>query len=342
VHKSAPPASPALRTASFPAGAPSLRFLQGWGISLLLFERFSRPAPSPPTIFFLHTLVSPARRRRATNRCPSASPVTIPPLFHSPLLKITSTFYSSVVISGMIRHAILPRPLPAKSRNTCLPSSVVNCLQNTELFHLTSFLSAFSALFSPTDARQPFCNQFVPHSFHRHGGVGGMTLRKTRASLPPAINYRLSTVDFPALHRPALSAAEGSLPLITPLKATLTARLVTICKQTSYKPFGITSLRTSSHLNHLDSHRYKKQGVGGTFPQVSIRSGWKSRASAGRFVRPGRSCGATRDLSSPCAKSCLPHSIPLLCAYRLRLPSSARRVERHVWEAVQSLFRMTA
>src|SRR2546427_12828835 len=112
-----------------------------------------------------------------------------------------------------------PRPLPSKSRNTCLPSPAVNSLQNTELFHLSSFLSAFSALFSPTDARQPFCNQFVPHSFHCHGVVGGMTLWKTRASLLPAINYRLSTVDFPALHRPALSAAEGSLPLITPLKA---------------------------------------------------------------------------------------------------------------------------
>src|SRR6266581_4200022 len=158
-----------------------------------------------------------------------------------------------------------PRPLPSKSRNTCLPSPAVNSLQNTELFHLSSFLSAFSALFSPTDARQPFCNQFVPHSFHRHGGVGGMTLWKTRASLQPAINYRLSTVDFPTRHRPALSEAEGSLPLITPLKAALTAPFVTMCKQTRYKPFGITSLRTSLHLNHLDSHRYKKHsGVGGS------------------------------------------------------------------------------
>ena len=104
-----------------------------------------------------------------------------------------------------------PRPLRSESRNTCLPSPAVNSLQNTELLHLTSFLSAFSALFSPTDARQPFCNQFVPHSFHRHGGVGGMTLWKTRASLQPAINYRLSTVDFPTRHRPALSEAEGSL-----------------------------------------------------------------------------------------------------------------------------------
>src|SRR6266568_4446715 len=33
-------------------------------------------------------------------------------LFHSPSHKITSVFYSSVVISGMIRHATLPsRPL---------------------------------------------------------------------------------------------------------------------------------------------------------------------------------------------------------------------------------------
>ena len=38
-----------------------------------------------------------------------------------------------------------------------------------------------------------------------------MTLWKTRASLQPAINYRLSTVDFPTRHRPALSEAEGSL-----------------------------------------------------------------------------------------------------------------------------------
>jgi len=46
--------------------------------------------------------------------------VTLPLLFHSPSLKITSAFYSSVVISDMIRHATLPsRPrlarLPATS-----------------------------------------------------------------------------------------------------------------------------------------------------------------------------------------------------------------------------------
>jgi len=34
--------------------------------------------------------------------------VTLPPLFHSPSLKFTSAFYSSVVISGMIRHATIP------------------------------------------------------------------------------------------------------------------------------------------------------------------------------------------------------------------------------------------
>src|SRR6266571_5131914 len=139
------------------------------------------------------------RRPNERNYAHQPSPVTISPLFHSLPPKFTSAFYSFVVISHMIRHAILPRPLAAKSRNTCLPSSAVNCLQNTELFHLTSFLSAFSALFSATDARQPFCNQFVPHSFCRNGGVGGMTLWKTRPSLPPAINYRLSTVDFPAI-----------------------------------------------------------------------------------------------------------------------------------------------
>src|SRR5260370_1113847 len=66
-----------------------------------------------------------------------------------------------------------PRPLPSKSRNTGLPSSAVNSLQNAELFHLSSFLSAFSALFSTTGATQSFWNQFVPHSFYRHGGVGG-------------------------------------------------------------------------------------------------------------------------------------------------------------------------
>src|SRR2546425_9778123 len=33
---------------------------------------------------------------------------TLPPLFHSPSLKFTSAFYSSVVISNMIRHATIP------------------------------------------------------------------------------------------------------------------------------------------------------------------------------------------------------------------------------------------
>src|SRR5437867_6833097 len=66
----------------------------------------------------------------------SPSAFTIPPLFHSPPPKFTSAFYSFVVISHMIRHAILPRPLAAKSRNNCLPSSAVNSRQNAELFHL--------------------------------------------------------------------------------------------------------------------------------------------------------------------------------------------------------------
>ena len=58
--------------------------------------------------------IRPARRGRATNRCPSAPPVTISPLFHSLPQKFTSAFYSSVVISNMIRHAIPPScPLPA-------------------------------------------------------------------------------------------------------------------------------------------------------------------------------------------------------------------------------------
>ena len=40
-----------------------------------------------------------------------ATPVTTRTLFHSPSLKITSAFYSSVVISNMIRHATLPSRL---------------------------------------------------------------------------------------------------------------------------------------------------------------------------------------------------------------------------------------
>src|SRR6266699_4811898 len=81
-----------------------------------------------------------------------------------------------------------PRPLPSNSRNSCLPSSAVNSLQNTALSHLTSFLSAFSALFSATGARQPFGNQSVPHSFYRHGGVGGsIPLSSRTVLLPPRI-----------------------------------------------------------------------------------------------------------------------------------------------------------
>ena len=81
-----------------------------------------------------------------------------------------------------------PRPLPSNSRNTCLPSSAVNSLQNTELSYLTSFLSAFSALFSATGALQPFGNQSVPHSFYRHGGVGGsIPLSSRTVFLPPRI-----------------------------------------------------------------------------------------------------------------------------------------------------------
>src|SRR6266568_863976 len=80
------------------------------------------------------------------------------------------------------------RPLPSKSRNTCLPRSAVNSLQNTKLFHLTSFFSASSALFSATDAKQPFWNQSVPHSFYRHGGVGrSIPLSSRTVFLPPRI-----------------------------------------------------------------------------------------------------------------------------------------------------------
>ena len=44
----------------------------------------------------------------------------------------------------------------------------------------------------------------------------------------------------------------------------------------------------------------------------------------------------------PSAKFCRSHFTPSLSAYRLRLPFTGRRVERHLGEAVQSLFRMTA
>src|SRR5437016_9982961 len=81
-----------------------------------------------------------------------------------------------------------PHPVPSNSYNICLPSSAVNSLQNTELFDLTSFLSAFSALFSATGARQPFGNQFVAHSFYRHGGAGGsIPLSTQTVFLPPRI-----------------------------------------------------------------------------------------------------------------------------------------------------------
>ena len=197
----------------------------------------------------------------------SPSAFTIPPLFHSPPPKFTSAFYSFVVISHMIRHAILPRPLAAKSRNNCLPSSAVNSRQNAELFHLTAFLSAFSALFFPMGVRQLLLIHALPHSFHRNGGVGRYD-RVENSRVSPA-NYQLSTVDFPALHRPALSAAEGSpatgrrlalsaaegsLPLITPLEAILTGPSVRMCQQSTYNPFILIFLTDLAPVNPLRAH----------------------------------------------------------------------------------------
>src|SRR5947209_19997294 len=105
-----------------------------------------------------------------------------------------------------------PHPVPSNSYNICLPSSAVNSLQNTELFHLTSFLSAFSALFSATRARQLCWNQFVPHSFYRNGGVGGSIGLSSQESLclPAACGPLAAADPLRALRWPALSVAEGS------------------------------------------------------------------------------------------------------------------------------------
>src|SRR5438876_12002251 len=106
-----------------------------------------------------------------------------------------------------------PRPLPSNSRNSCLPSSAVNSLQNTALPHLTSFLSAFSALFSATGALQPFGNQSVPHSFYRHGGVGGrVPLSSQTVFLPPRMASTAAAL-------PLYSHILTNTPPLTPLSA---------------------------------------------------------------------------------------------------------------------------
>src|SRR3989442_10396126 len=99
-----------------------------------------------------------------------------------------------------------PHPVPSNSYNICLPSSAVNPLQNTELFHLTSFVSYSSALFSPMGARQLFWNQSVPHSFSIAMGVWGVvlvSLAKSLSACPPQAGDR-SPASQPAFHKSRL------------------------------------------------------------------------------------------------------------------------------------------
>ncbi len=63
-----------------------------------------------------------------------------------------------------------PRCRTRRHFDRTLPGSTVNFLQITELFYLTSFVSASCALFSATAYLQPVWNQSLPHSFYRHGG----------------------------------------------------------------------------------------------------------------------------------------------------------------------------
>src|SRR5260370_40912303 len=90
----------------------------------------------------------------------------------------------------LARHAVFLTP--SKSRNTCLPNSAVNFLQNAELFHLTSFISHSCALFCTHENRNSFLFKCFRTLCKKPSGVGVPPLLSKRTKwnskpLTPAI-----------------------------------------------------------------------------------------------------------------------------------------------------------
>ncbi len=113
---------------------------------------------------------------------------TLPLLFHSPSPKITSAFYSSVVISGMMRHATR---LASDS-----PPALFPCQLPSKFFR-PKLLRTLFALSYATARSKPCVFSCLRTLCRRNGRVGGYDPVEN-SHVSPA-NYQLSTVDFPAI-----------------------------------------------------------------------------------------------------------------------------------------------
>src|SRR5438552_1324182 len=158
----------------------------------LLRGQMCRRVPHPRPLPELGTVVLNRSRpaRFCAGRGPPffATPVTTPLLFHSRSLKITSAFYSSVVISGMIRHATRLAPDP--------PPPLFPC-QLSSKSPIPKLLRTLFALSRATARSKPCVFSCLRTLCRHNGGVGGYDpVENSRVS--PA-NYQLSTVDFPAV-----------------------------------------------------------------------------------------------------------------------------------------------
>src|SRR6266568_2122546 len=119
---------------------------------------------------------------------------TISPLFHSPSPKFTSAFYSSVVISHMIRQAT--------RRASDSPAPLFPCQLSSKSFRF-NLLRTLCAL-SYATARSKPCVFSCLRTLCRHNGRVGGYDPVENSHVSPA-NYQLSTVDFPAIPLAAMS-----------------------------------------------------------------------------------------------------------------------------------------
>ena len=133
-----------------------------------------------------------------------ATLVTLSPLFHSLPSKFTSAFYSSVVISNMIRHATLPSPplcelapsaaeRPVTARRLFVFIHLRTLPDSAHSYHSTPLsrplFSYICALFCTPQIVNPFVFKQFRTLCEKHGGVGGGTMGMSNQRFFPALSW---------------------------------------------------------------------------------------------------------------------------------------------------------
>jgi len=116
-----------------------------------------RPCPRFPRDNVSSLLAMKRVRPEAVSKVLAVLVFTLPLLFHSPSLKITSAFYSSVVIFDVMHHAVLPTP-SVSSRSTYLHSCRRSAYENPQ-FPVFVFKSLRTLSFSVSSKSFP-CHSY--------------------------------------------------------------------------------------------------------------------------------------------------------------------------------------